>query len=100
MAINDPAGSLARLALATVIVLVSLVAAGLVLEGIERSTSIRLLVLGAATTGGVLWYRGAKYGVLPSSLIYFDPSGTGLEGAPARVPVHVTNHSAAAPAGL
>ena len=96
MAVNDRTGSLARLVLATIIVLWCLVAAGLLLEGLERFTSVRLLVLSGATIGGVLWWRGGfKSGGL--DLWEFDPSGTGLGGAPARSAVHI---SAAAPAGL
>ena len=95
MAVNDPAGSLARLVLATVIVLWCIVAAGMLLEGLERFTSFRLLVLSGVTIGGLLWYRGAKSGGL--SLVDFDVSGTGLGGAAPRNAVHI---SAAAPAGL
>ena len=95
MAVTDSAGSLARLVLAAVILLWCFAAAGLLLEGLERFTSFRLLVLSGATIGGVLWWRGAKSGGL--NLWEFDPSGTGLGGAPARNPVHI---SAAAPAGL
>ena len=95
MAVNDPAGSLARLVLATVIVLWCIVAAGMLLEGLERFTSFRLLVLSGGTIGGLLWYRGAKSGGL--SLVDFDVSGTGLGGAAPRSAVHI---SAAAPSGL
>ena len=95
MAVTDPAGSLARLVLATVIILWCIVAAGMLLEGLERFTSFRLLVLSGATIGGFLWWRGAKSGGF--SLVAFDASGTGLGGAAPRNAVHV---SAAAPAGL
>ena len=96
MAVNDRTGSIARLVLAAVVVLWCIVAAGLLLEGLERFTSFRLLVLSGATIGGVLWYRGAKSGGL--DLWEFDHSGTGLGGAPARNAVHIT--AGAAPAGL
>jgi hypothetical protein len=93
MAVNDSSGSIARLVLATVILLWCLAAAGLLLEGLERFTSIRLLVFSGVTIGGFLWWRGAKSGGL--NLWEFDPSGTGLNGAPARQAVHI-----AAPSGL
>jgi hypothetical protein len=93
MAINDSTSTLARLALATLIVVGLLAAGGLVLETFER---FPVLVLGVVALCGVAYYRAARAGGLPSDLIDFDLSGTGLGGGPARTPVLV----GVAPAGL
>ena len=86
---NDSAGSLARLALASVICLWVVAALGLVLEGLERFASFRVLCVSGLGIGGALWWRAAKHGGLPSSLVDFDSSGTGLSGAPPRAAVLV-----------
>ena len=57
--------------------------------GLERFNSLRLLVASGVAIAAALYVRTARTGGLPSDLIDFDPSGTGLGGAPARAPVLV-----------
>jgi hypothetical protein len=88
-ATSDATGSLARLALAVLVLLWGVAAVGLIIEGLERLESFRWLCVTGLGLGGAVWWRAARYGGLPGSLIDFDPSGTGLGGAPARVAVLV-----------
>jgi hypothetical protein len=85
----DATGSLARLALAVLVLLWAIAALGLIIEGLERIESFRWLCVTGLGLGGAVWWRAARYGGLPASLIEFDHSGTGLGGAPARAAVLV-----------